>query len=104
MACIFSAQRKDFEADLRERIGNRVEAICEKVGVEVAYAFHDINDIPFSYTVPDNRTSVLGRVEGSVPAGRAKPWGTRQAVPAAKDLIHESFIVINANDYYGKEA
>lgn len=81
--------RKDIEADFRERIGDRVEAICGKLGVEVAYAFQDLEAIP----------------EGClVPAGRTKPWGTGQAVLAAKDLIHEPFMVINADDYYGKEA
>lgn len=81
--------RKDIEADFRERIGNRVESICEKQHVEIAYAFQGLNDIPDGYTVPENRT---------------KPWGTGQAVLAAKNLIHEPFAVINADDYYGKEA
>lgn len=79
--------RKDIEGDLRERIGNRIEPICEKQEVEIAYAFQDLNDVP-----------------GEVPAGRTKPWGTGQAVLAAKTLIHEPFAVINADDYYGKEA
>lgn len=81
--------RKDIEADFRERIGTRVEALCERLGVEVAYAFQDRNDIPEGFEVPADRT---------------KPWGTGQAVLAAKDLIREPFIVINADDYYGKEA
>ena len=50
------------------------------------YAFQNINDIP-----------------GELPAGRTKPWGTGQAVLAAKDVIKTPFIVINADDYYGKE-
>lgn len=79
--------RKDIEADFRERIGNRVKKVCEDLGVEVAYAFQDLNDVP-----------------GKVPVGRTKPWGTGQAVLAAKDLIHEPFAVINADDYYGKES
>ena len=81
--------RKDIEADFRERIGNRVEEICRKLGVETAYAFQDLRSVP----------------EGcQVPADRTKPWGTGQAVLAAKDLIHEPFAVINADDYYGKKA
>ena len=79
--------RKDIEDDFRERIGNRIEEICENRGVEVAYAFQDINDIP-----------------GTFPEGRTKPWGTGQAVLAAKELIDSPFAVINADDYYGKEA
>ena len=81
--------RKDIEADFRERIGDRIEVLCKRLDVEVAYAFQDMMDIPEGF---------------SVPAGRTKPWGTGQAVLAAKDLIHEPFIVINADDYYGKEA
>ena len=81
--------RKDIETDFRERIGNRVEAICAALNVEIAYAFQDLSSIPDGYTVPD---------------GRIKPWGTGQAVLAAKDLIREPFAVINADDYYGKEA
>ena len=79
--------RKDIEAYFRERIGNRIEELCKKLGVEIAYAFQDLNNVP-----------------GEVPAGRSKPWGTGQAVLAAKELIHEPFAVINADDYYGKEA
>lgn len=79
--------RKDIEDDFRERIGNRIEAICKKLGVEIAYAFQDLNNVP-----------------GAVPEGRTKPWGTGQAVLAAKEIIHEPFMVINADDYYGKEA
>lgn len=79
--------RKDIEADFRERIGNRVEAICKELNVEIGYAFQDLNN-----------------VSGEVPTGRTKPWGTGQAVLAAKELIYEPFAVINADDYYGKEA
>lgn len=81
--------RKDIEADFKERIGDRVEAICEKLGVEIAYAFQDLAAIPSGFTVPEERT---------------KPWGTGQAVLSAKKLIHEPFAVINADDFYGKEA
>lgn len=79
--------RKDIEADFRERIGDRVEAVCSAQGVEVAYTFQDINDIP-----------------SEVPEGRTKPWGTGHAVLTAKDLIDGPFAVINADDYYGKTA
>lgn len=66
-----------------------MEAICEKQNVEIAYAFQELSAVPDGYTVPSART---------------KPWGTGQAVLSAKDLIHETFAVINADDYYGKEA
>lgn len=81
--------RKDIEADFRERIGNRVDAICEKQNVKIAYAFQKFSAVPDGYTVPTART---------------KPWGTGQAVLSAKKLIHEPFAVINADDFYGKEA
>lgn len=81
--------RKDIEAGFRERIGNRVEAICASLNVEIAYAFQNFFSIPTGYTVLN---------------GRTKLWGTGQAVLAAKNLIHELFAVINADDYYGKEA
>ena len=77
--------RRDIEADFREVIGDRLAAICAKCGVEVGYAFQDLCDIP-----------------GAFPEGRTKPWGTGQAVLAAKELINEPFVTINADDYYGK--
>ncbi len=78
--------RKDIEEDFKNAIGNRIADICAKYDVKVDYAFQDIRDIP-----------------GELPEGRTKPWGTGQAVLAAKNLIDEPFIVINADDYYGKE-
>lgn len=81
--------RKDIEADFKEVIGDRIEKICAKAGVEVAYAFQSLDKIPDTYQVP---------------AGRTKPWGTGQAVLVAKDLVPGPFAVINADDYYGKEA
>lgn len=81
--------RHDIEADFRERIGNRVEAICGAHNVEIDYAFQDLQEVPEGCAVPE---------------GRTKPWGTGQAVLAAKDVIHEPFAVINADDYYGKKA
>ena len=81
--------RKDIEADFKEVIGNRIEALCAKLGVEVGYAFQSLDNIPDGVSVPE---------------GRTKPWGTGQAVLVARDLISEPFAVINADDYYGKEA
>ena len=39
-----------------------------------------------------------------MPAGRTKPWGTGQALLACREVLKEPFAVINADDYYGKEA
>lgn len=77
--------RKDIEKEFKEVIGDRIADICASYNVTVDYAFQDINDIP-----------------GAMPEGRAKPWGTGQAVLAAKSIINTPFIVINADDYYGK--
>lgn len=81
--------RKDIENDFKERIGNRIENVAKKVNVEVAYCFQALDNLPSGYKVPE---------------GRNKPWGTGQAVLAAKEFVHEPFIVINADDYYGKQA
>ena len=78
--------RKDIEKQFKEVIGGRIASICSSHDVTVDYAFQDINDIP-----------------GELPEGRTKLWGTGQAVLAAKDVIKTPFIVINADDYYGKE-
>ncbi len=78
--------RKDIEREFKEVIGDRITSICKSHNVTVDYAFQDINDIP-----------------GELPEGRTKPWGTGQAVLAAKNIIKTPFIVINADDYYGKE-
>ena len=81
--------RRDIEADFREVIGSRVEPVCAAHGVEVAYAFQALEAIPTGFAVPE---------------GRTKPWGTGQAVLAAKELVSCPFAVINADDYYGKTA
>ena len=81
--------RKDMEADFREIIGKRTEDVCERCGVEVAYAFQSLDDLPPGVHLP---------------AGRTKPWGTGQAVLSCRGLVHEPFAVINADDYYGKAA
>ena len=78
--------RKDIEKEFKDVIGDRIASICKSHNVTVDYAFQDINDIP-----------------GELPEGRTKPWGTGQAVLAAKNVIDTPFIVINADDYYGKE-
>ena len=78
--------RKDIENEFKEVIGDRIETICKNYGVTVDYAFQDIHDIL-----------------GELPQGRIKPWGTGQAVLAAKKVLKTPFVVINADDYYGKE-
>lgn len=75
--------RKDLEKDFKEIIGNRIEKIAS-----VEYAFQELSDLPEGFCVPE---------------GRKKPWGTGQAVLSVKGLVKEPFLVINADDYYGKE-
>ena len=75
--------RRELEKDFREIIGNRVEKIAQ-----VEYVFQELDALPAGYQKP---------------ADRKKPWGTGQAVLAVKDTVKEPFLVINADDYYGKE-
>lgn len=76
--------RKDLYKDFRNIIGNRIEK-----KIEVEYAFQELDMLPQSYK---------GRWE------RVKPWGTGHAVLSASEQIHEPFMVINADDYYGRES
>ena len=77
--------RKDLEKDFDEIIGQRM-----KKKVHVEYAFQEVDNIPEEYKDKF--------------AGRTKPWGTGQAILACQGLVNEPFLVINADDYYGKEA
>lgn len=76
--------RKDIEEDFKEVIGNH---IAKKI--ETEYVFQEMSDLPEGFSVPE---------------GREKPWGTGQAVLCCKGVIDGPFVVINADDYYGKEA
>ena len=76
--------RKDIEKDFKEIIGKRIEKI-----VPVEYAYQSVDELPAGHRNVWERT---------------KPWGTGQAVLCAKNVINDPFIVINADDYYGKEA
>lgn len=81
--------RKEIEEDFREVIGDRIEALCRPRGVEVAYAFQELQDLPEGFICPE---------------GRRKPWGTGHALLACRGLLNGPFAVINADDYYGKKA
>ena len=76
--------RRDFEQQFREQIGARFAG-----RIEVAYAFQDLNDLPAGFTLPE---------------GRSKPWGTAHAVLAAEQVVNEPFLMINADDFYGRDA
>ena len=77
--------RKDLDKDFKEIIGRRMEKL-----VEVEYAYQELNDIPERF---QKKTE-----------GRKKPWGTGPPTLTSKDVVDEPFLVINADDYYGKEA
>lgn len=76
--------RRDIEKDFREAIGTRIEKLCE-----VEYVYQDIDDLPFA-----------SKLSGK----REKPWGTTHALWSARNAVKEPFLVINADDYYGKSA
>lgn len=76
--------RKAIEQEFKEIIGDRLSRF-----MPVEYVYQELDDLPEGYEVP---------------AGRVKPWGTSQAILACKDVVKEPFVIINADDYYGKEA
>ena len=76
--------KKEIEKDFKELIGNRIEK-----QMEVEYVYQELDRLPKGYEAPE---------------GRKKPWGTAHAILCCKDVIHGPFAVINADDYYGKEA
>ena len=76
--------RHDIESDFKEIIGNRIEKICAKAGIEVVYAFQSMDNIP-----------------AELCQGRKKPWGTGHAILCCDGLVDGPFAVINADDYYG---
>ncbi len=76
--------RRDFEDQFREKIGEKYTA-----QIQVEYAFQELDDLPEGFSIPE---------------GRTKPWGTSHAILAARNIINESFAMINADDFYGKDA
>ena len=81
--------RRDIDEDFRKVIGDRIEGYCAQRGVQIAYAYQEKQDLPAGFTCP---------------ADREKPWGTGQAMLACAKVVEEPFIVLNADDYYGKQA
>lgn len=76
--------RRDFETLFKEKIGSRYQA-----WMDIQYAYQEVNDVPLgSQLFPE----------------RSKPWGTGQAVWAARNVVQHPFIVINADDFYGFHA
>lgn len=78
--------KKENEADFRAVVGDRMSAY-----MKVSYVFQEISNLPEGYHY-------------HVSSGRVKPWGTAHAVLSCIDKINGPFAVINADDYYGREA
>ncbi len=76
--------KKENEADFKECIGKRMEK-----QMEVAYVYQDLHNLPEGFSVPE---------------GRVKPFGTGHAILSCMDEIDGPFVVINADDYYGRDA
>ena len=76
--------REDFEKQFKEKISNKYE---DKIKVEIVY--QDLHDLPNSFSCPKDRS---------------KPWGTGQAILAARNVISEPFAAINGDDFYGRES
>ena len=81
---LYSLSVRIWKKNLKSTIGARVEKIAE-----VAYAYQEMEKLPEGFVKPADRT---------------KPWGTGHAVICAREFLTEPFAVINADDYYGKEA
>ena len=76
--------RKDFEDEFKSQITDKYSG-----KIQVEFAFQDLHDLPDGFTCPE---------------GRKKPWGTGHAILAASGLIHEPFVAINGDDFYGRES
>lgn len=82
--CVVCVIKPEMEADFKKAVGDR---IAEKI--EVRYAYQRLDAIPEGYAIPE---------------GRVKPWGTAHAVLCALPLVDAPFAVINADDFYGRDA
>ena len=76
--------RKDFEDQFKSQVSSKYSK-----RIDVEFAFQEVSNLPSGFTSPD---------------GREKPWGTGHAILSAKELIREPFVVINGDDFYGRES
>ena len=76
--------KKAIEEDFKEHVGRRMEE-----HIRVDYVYQELDRLPEGFSVPE---------------GRVKPWGTGHAILCCKDVVDGPFAVINADDYYGKQA
>jgi len=80
---VFIIKEENYDL-FRDTVGKRIE---DKI--EVEYVFQKVEDIPEGYEIPKTRV---------------KPWGTGHAILACKDVVKEKFVVINADDFYGRDS
>ena len=80
---VFLIKEENYQL-FKDTIGKRVEP-----HIKVEYCFQKNNNIPKGYEIPSTRV---------------KPLGTAHAILCAKDLVHEPFAIINADDFYGRDA
>ena len=80
---VFIIKEENFEA-FRDTVGSRVEPF-----IKVEYAFQELYKLPEGFSVPE---------------GRVKPWGTSHALLCAREFVNDNFAVINADDFYGRDA
>jgi len=76
--------RREFEDEFKTKVGSRFDK-----HIPVEYVYQSLDDLPAGFKVPD---------------GRVKPWGTTHAVLAAEKAVQEPFAMINADDFYGRDA
>ena len=76
--------RDDFESQFKSQITNKYLDL-----IDLEFAYQDINYLPSGFSPPNNRE---------------KPWGTGHAILSAKTYINEPFVVINGDDFYGRES
>ena len=77
--------KREHEELFKKALTDRVAA----GGMEVDFAYQDMTNIPEGFSVPE---------------GREKPWGTTHALLACKGVVNEPFAIINADDFYGRDA
>ena len=80
---VFIIKEENYDL-FRETVGKRIEG---KIPVE--YVFQDINDVPEGVVIPATRT---------------KPWGTGHAILASRSKVNSNFVMINSDDFYGRDA
>jgi UTP-glucose-1-phosphate uridylyltransferase len=80
---VFIIKEENYDA-FRETVGARVEPY-----IKVEYAFQALDKIPEGFAIPE---------------GREKPWGTSHALLCAEEFVKDNFAVINADDFYGRDA